>query len=32
MYAEASTWPPEDHAPALAESVELCHNLYGQVV
>jgi len=28
MYAEPGAWPPEDHAPALAESVELCHELH----
>lgn len=28
MYAEEGVWPPEDHAPALAESVELCHDLH----
>lgn len=27
MYAEANAWPPE-HTPALAESVELCHELH----
>lgn len=28
MYAEEGAWPCEDHAPALAESVELCHQLH----
>jgi hypothetical protein len=28
LYAEPGAWPPEDHAPALAESVELCHELH----
>lgn len=28
MYAEDGAWPPEDHAPALAESVEVCHQLH----
>ncbi len=34
MYAEDGAWPPEDHAPALAESIELCHQLHtnGQYV
>lgn len=34
LYAEPGVWPPEDHAPALAESVELCHELHrrGQFV
>lgn len=30
LYAEPGAWPPEDHGPALAESVELCHQLHGQ--
>lgn len=34
MYAEEGAWPPADHAPALAESVEVCHQLHaaGQFV
>lgn len=34
MYAEEGAWPPEDHAPALAESVGVCHQLHaaGQFV
>ncbi len=34
MYAEEGVWPPEEHAPALAESVQLCHELHrkGQFV
>ena len=34
MYAEEGAWPPEDHAPALAESVDICHQLHahGQFV
>jgi len=28
MYAEEGAWPPEEHAPALAESVDLCHQLH----
>lgn len=30
MYAEEGAWPPEEHAPALAESVELCHHLHAK--
>lgn len=29
MYAEEGAWPPEEHALALAESVEVCHQLHG---
>lgn len=34
MYAEEGAWPPEEHAVALAESIELCHELHrkGQYV
>jgi hypothetical protein len=34
LYAEEGAWPPEEHAPALAESVEVCHQLHanGQFV
>ncbi|TWT75123.1 YciI family protein [Allorhodopirellula solitaria] len=28
LYAEEGVWPPDEHAPALAESVELCHQLH----
>lgn len=28
MYAEEGAWPPEEHSPALAESVEVCHQLH----
>ncbi|TWU40130.1 YCII-related domain protein [Novipirellula aureliae] len=28
MYAEDGAWPPEEHALALAESVEVCHQLH----
>ncbi|MCA9131349.1 MAG: YciI family protein [Planctomycetales bacterium] len=28
MYAEEGAWPPEEHAPALAESVGLCRQLH----
>lgn len=30
LYAEPGAWPPEEHAAALAESVELCHRLHEQ--
>jgi hypothetical protein len=30
MYAEEGVWPPEEHAPALAESVEVCHQLHAK--
>lgn len=30
MYAEAGAWPPEEHAPALAESVDVCHQLHAK--
>jgi hypothetical protein len=30
LYAEPGAWPPEEHALALAESVELCHRLHTQ--
>lgn len=34
MYAEPDAWPPDEHLEALAESVELCHELHdsGQYV
>ncbi|QDU56646.1 YciI family protein [Aeoliella mucimassa] len=34
MYAEEGAWPSEEHAPALAESVDVCHQLHehGQFV
>jgi hypothetical protein len=28
MYAEEGAWPPEEHASALEESVEVCHQLH----
>jgi len=28
MYAEAGVWPPEEHAAALEESVQVCHQLH----
>lgn len=30
MYAEEVAWPPEEHAPALAESVDVCHQLHAK--
>lgn len=30
MYAEEGAWPPEDHAPALAQSVDVCHQLHAK--
>ncbi|MCO6042658.1 YciI family protein [Aeoliella sp. ICT_H6.2] len=30
LYAAEGAWPPEEHAVALAESVELCHQLHAQ--
>jgi hypothetical protein len=30
MYAEEGAWPPEDHGPALAESVDICHQLHAK--
>ena len=27
MYAEEGAWPPEDHKPAIEESVRICHEL-----
>lgn len=28
MYAEEGAWPPEDHQVALAESIDVCHQLH----
>jgi hypothetical protein len=28
MYAEEAAWPPNEHASALAESVDVCHQLH----
>ena len=28
MYAEEGAWPPDDHRVALAESIEICHQLH----
>lgn len=30
LYSEPGVWPPEEHAPALAESVMLCHRLHAE--
>jgi hypothetical protein len=30
LYAEPGAWPPAEHATALAESVQLCHQLHAQ--
>lgn len=30
IYAEEGVWPPDEHAEALAESIELCHALNEQ--
>lgn len=30
MYAEPDVWPPDEHREALAESVDLCHELHGK--
>jgi hypothetical protein len=34
LYAASGAWPPDEHGPALAESVALCHELHqgGQFV
>lgn len=28
LYSEAGVWPPDEHAVALAESIDLCHQLH----
>ena len=28
LYAEPGAWPPDEHAAALRESIELCHELH----
>jgi hypothetical protein len=28
MYAEEGAWPPDDHRVALAESIDICHQLH----
>lgn len=28
LYSEPDAWPPEEHAVALQESIELCHELH----
>jgi hypothetical protein len=30
MYAEEGAWPPDEHLPALAESVDVCHQLHAK--
>jgi hypothetical protein len=30
MYAEQDAWPPEEHAVALRESIEICHQLHAK--
>jgi hypothetical protein len=30
LYSEAGAWPPKEHAVALAESIELCHELHAE--
>lgn len=30
IYAEPDAWPPDEHPDALAESVDLCHELHGR--
>ncbi len=30
LYAEEGAWPPEEHAVALAESIDLCHQLHAK--
>lgn len=30
MYAEPDVWSPDEHREALAESVDLCHELHGE--
>lgn len=30
MYAEEGVWPPEEHRVALAESIQICHELHAQ--
>jgi hypothetical protein len=30
MYAEEGAWPPDDHRVALAESIDICHQLHAQ--
>lgn len=30
MYAEPDAWSPDEHREALAESVDLCHELHGE--
>ena len=30
IYSEEDAWPPDEHAEALAESIQLCHALHAQ--
>jgi hypothetical protein len=30
MYAEEGVWPPDEHLPALAKSVDVCHQLHAK--
>ncbi len=30
MYAEEGAWPPEEHRVALAESIQICHELHAK--
>lgn len=30
MYAEEGAWPPEEHRVALAESIDICHELHAK--
>jgi hypothetical protein len=30
MYAEEGAWPPEEHQVALAESIEICHQIHAE--
>jgi hypothetical protein len=30
MYAEEGAWPPDDHRVALAESIDICHQLHAK--
>ena len=30
MYAEEGAWPPDDHRVALAESIDVCHQLHAK--
>lgn len=30
MYAEEGAWPPDEHAVALQESIDICHELHAK--